>query len=81
MKFKIALFSTITGLFFIVVELLLSLLSSPGCGTNLVDHIPCAYTDRLLWNLEYGSWIVSAVIWIMVNIIFITVVTQRHRKN
>lgn len=82
MKFKIILFGVLTGLSFVLVELLLAIPSHSECGTNAaVDVGPCAYVDRLSWALNDGSWILPLILWIVANIVFISVATQPRKKS
>jgi hypothetical protein len=74
---RLVLFALFSGLFFVIVELLLALLSNPECGTVA---IPCTYTNRLYWNLYYGSWMADLFIWVLANIIFYVITIMKSKK-
>jgi len=76
---RIFLFSTLAGLFFILLTLLLALPSHPECGTAGIDYMPCTYTDRLFWNLDGGSWILPFSLWALANILFLITTAKQKR--
>lgn len=73
MKLKTILFSITSGISVILFELLMALPSHPECGTAGIDYMPCAYSDRLIWYLNGGSWAIPLILWIIANAIFISV--------
>lgn len=65
-----------------ILQMLLSLPSHDECGTAGIDFMPCDYWNRVLWDLQNGSWITLAILSIGINILaWFTYFKLRRQKH
>lgn len=78
---KQVIFSTLTAVLLVILFFAASIPSVNGCGTLSADYIPCNYTGRLQWNLQNGLWITLLIIWIIANVVYVSLARARRMRK